>query len=185
MKAIEFETQIEKGIIKVPKRYREFENNKVRIIVLTEDIFQSKEKPSPISEKDFFEVCGIWYSIITPQSLVEIQIICESIFRNKTMHLLKRPLETALAKKPGAADERICAHPGAFHSSLEIDAAIHANAIFQLQLAPPCVCLLYFGQRFVNEFLPAKARVHRHDQQRINLAQERLNHADRCRRVDG
>ncbi|MBS4029681.1 MAG: hypothetical protein KGZ58_13720 [Ignavibacteriales bacterium] len=60
MKAIEFETQIEKGIIKVPKRYPEFENNKARVIVLAEEPTIIHEKHSQISEKDFFEVCGIW-----------------------------------------------------------------------------------------------------------------------------
>ena len=70
MKAIEFETQIEKGIIKIPKRYREFENNKARVIVLAEELPLKEENHSQISENDFFEVCGIWEGRnITKESL--------------------------------------------------------------------------------------------------------------------
>jgi len=77
------------------------------------------------------------------------------------------------------------ADTGAFGGGLEIDAAVHADAIGQLPFAPPRLGLLDFGQRFVDEFLPAKTGIHRHDEQQVNLIEIRLDLGDGGGRVDG
>ena len=45
--------------------------------------------------------------------------------------------------------------------------------------------LLNLRQRFIDEFLSAETRIHRHDQQRVNLIEVRLNLSDGRGRVDG
>lgn len=50
MKAIEFETQTKKGIIKIPKKYKELANAFVKIIILTEERKFGVEKKREIKQ---------------------------------------------------------------------------------------------------------------------------------------
>ena len=50
MKAIEFETQTRKGIIKIPKEYKELANAYVKIIILAEERDVKLEKKRKIKQ---------------------------------------------------------------------------------------------------------------------------------------
>jgi len=62
MKTIEFETQAENGIIKIPPQFSDFDNSKIRIIILTkeEDVeYKSKKQKlkslfKQLEKKDIF-----------------------------------------------------------------------------------------------------------------------------------
>ena len=83
------------------------------------------------------------------------------------------------------ADKGVRAGAGAFGGGLEIDAAVHCDAIRKLSFAPPGLGLLDFRQRFVDELLSAEARIDGHHQQQVNLVEIWLDVGDGGGRVDG
>ena len=83
--------------------------------------------------------------------------------------------QVALAEQARAGHKRVRAGARAFGGGLEIDAAVHADAIRQVSLAPPRLGLLDFRQGFVDEFLSAEAGIDGHHQQQVNLFEMRLH----------
>ena len=73
-------------------------------------------------------------------------------------HFLDSGFQIVRAKQGRATDKGVRAGAGAFGGGLEIDAAVHCDAIGKLSFAPPGLGLLDFRQRFVDEFLSAEAR---------------------------
>ncbi|OHD14278.1 MAG: hypothetical protein A2086_09600 [Spirochaetes bacterium GWD1_27_9] len=57
MEAIEFETDIKNGIIKIPSKYNNFLNRKVKLIILSEESAQYNQKD--YSTEDFFSKYNI------------------------------------------------------------------------------------------------------------------------------
>ena len=66
-------------------------------------------------------------------------------------HFFHGGTEIVRAEQGGAADKSVRAGAGAFGNGLEIDAAVHADAIWQFPFAPPRLGLLDFRQRLVDE----------------------------------
>lgn len=100
-------------------------------------------------------------------------------------HFFDRGSQISLMEQRSAADKCISTRFRAFGRRFEIDSAINADMVGKILLFSPGARLLDFGQDFVDESLPAKTRMDRHDQQRINLAEKRKGQIDRSRRIDG
>lgn len=77
-----------------------------------------------------------------------------------------------LPEESGAADERVGASEGAFRGGFERDAAIHAHVTLEAELFAPLAGLLDFGDGFVDERLTAEARIDRHDEEGVDVAEE-------------
>ena len=61
METIQFNTLIERGIIKIPKKFHSLNRAKAKVIILPEEKFVNTESHhSNANEEDFFEICGIW-----------------------------------------------------------------------------------------------------------------------------
>jgi hypothetical protein len=89
-----------------------------------------------------------------------------------------------LTEQGGSADEGARPDARAFRGGFKVHAAVHADVVSQLSVAPPRGRLLDFGQGLIDKVLPAETRIHRHDQEFIDLLQIRLNQCDRRGRVD-
>ena len=100
-------------------------------------------------------------------------------------HFPDGAFELALAEEGGAANEGVGAGASAFNSSVEVDAAINFNVIAETFFPSPDAGLLDFGQHLRNERLPAKAGIHGHDEQLIDLSEKRLDVADSGGWIDG
>src|SRR5207249_2622529 len=79
-------------------------------------------------------------------------------------HFLHAGAEIAEAEEGGAADEGIGSGSGAFPGGLEINPAVHADAVVELLFTSPRCGLLDLGQHFVNERLAAKSRIDGHNE---------------------
>ena len=97
-----------------------------------------------------------------------------ALFHGAT-HFFDCAPKLALAEKGRAGHERIGARPRAVGGSGVIDATVHLDAKTEAGLLAPCGGLLDFWQRFGNKTLAAETRINGHDQQDIDLRQERLN----------
>ena len=62
MIAIEFNTQIRNGTIKIPVKYKTLDKKEARIIILTEETESKNSGSSSLTDKEmlFFQICGIW-----------------------------------------------------------------------------------------------------------------------------
>jgi hypothetical protein len=100
-------------------------------------------------------------------------------------HLFHARFHAAQVKKRGAADKTVRAGVRAIGDGLEIHSAVHTDVVIEILLVTPLVSLLDFGQRFVDEGLSPKSGVYGHDEERINLVEERLNVRNGCGWVDG
>src|SRR5206468_333351 len=91
----------------------------------------------------------------------------------------------ALPEKRNSADERVRARPRTFGCGRVVDSAVHLDAVVELLFRAPRPRLLNFRKRLVDERLTPEARIHRHDQQAINLLEEWQHMADGRGWVDG
>ena len=99
-------------------------------------------------------------------------------------HLSNRRPHLLFAEERCATDECVRACARAVSRRGKVDAAVHLDPILQRPLAPPGGGLLNLGQRLRNERLATEARVDRHDEQQVDLFQERFGLADGRGRID-
>jgi hypothetical protein len=118
---------------------------------------------------------GFWCEEISVRNgSADRPFVFVSVCLHQAAHLLHGLLELPPAKQGCAADEGIRAGLGALDSRIEGDAAIDFDVVVEIFFLTPRVGLLDLGQHFGNELLTAKPWIDRHDEQLIDLLEERL-----------
>ena len=92
--------------------------------------------------------------------------------------MANRATQTPLPEERGSAYEGIRPGLSTLRRGLEINPAVHADAVCQRLLLSPGSGLLNLGQRLVDEGLPPKTGIDRHHQKIINSFQVRLDQGD-------
>lgn len=105
--------------------------------------------------------------------LAEALAVRDGSAGGEVAHLANRKSHVSLAKERGAANKRIRSGHGTLNRCLQVNAPVHANGKAHALLVTPFICLLNLGEGLVDKRLTTKARVHSHDEHRVQLIQIR------------
>src|SRR3984885_12985179 len=100
-------------------------------------------------------------------------------------HRLDHGLIVGAAEYGAAGDEGIGARGRRARDVADLDAAVDLEADVAAARPDECARPLDLAQCRVDEALPAKARIHAHDEHQIELVENVLEHLKRCGRIEG